>query len=385
MILKNGLVLTFQEGLQVDSWFHIIPWKWDNFNGKFIIENKSPSKLWRMTAFAFFCVTGSLMLLSCLLNNSLFDIAQRSQMLVTATLLLFCATICWILYTDHVSFIAVLNGLLNMERDIVQDRNMSPEDFRTKIIKWIAKIVLISGKPYAALVSVCTGLDPKFPLNTFKVYSSNVEVLDFHGFGLLYRMLTMLGNLIIWHILSICGIFICLEMLITMEAARVFQLYLLNYTRFSRSTKIWLKIKHFHDRLRLMIQIFNGIHSHRIVVLLLILLSVGQVSSLYCLIRCLELPLPMLTTLVLIVFDSGITIIFVFGCAGELNGTSQLVTAALKRQGSMVKSMLVSKTMTGIADLRIGFGSVNFIERTTPLQYLNFNALRIVDLLLFTR
>ncbi|CAL8121234.1 unnamed protein product [Orchesella dallaii] len=385
MILKTGLVSTIHDALQIDSWFHIVPIKWDGDNEKFIIEDKLSSKLWRGMTFIYFCVTGIFMLLSCLVNNSSVDMAQRSQTLVTALALLCSGTICWIFQTKHFSLIGVLNGLLKMEEELERDNKMIPEDFRTKLIKWIAKILVMSGKCYAILLSICTGFDPKFPLNALAIYSQYLQFWNFGPWNFFYRVLTMFGNLVAWHLLSLCGLITCLEILVSMEAIRVFQLCLPNFSKISRSVNIWLKIKHIYDRQRILIEIFNSVHANNIVVHLLIFLSVGQVSSVHCLIRCVELPLPILITLVFIVFDTGVAVIAVYGCAGEVNGTSKQITTKLKRKSVKVKSIMIQKTMNSVSELRVGFGNVNFIERTTPLQFLHFNNLRIVDLLLFSR
>ncbi|CAL8121232.1 unnamed protein product [Orchesella dallaii] len=385
MLLKTGLVSTIHQALQIDSWFHIFPIKWDEANGKFIIKNEWQSKCWRGIAFIYFCVTGTLMLPSCLVNNSSEDVSQRSQTLVTAISLLFAGTICWIFHTEHLSVIGVLNSLLKLEEEMERDSKTIPEDIRTKLIKWIAKILVMSAKCYAILLSICTGFDPKFPLNALAIYSQHLEYWDCEGWSLWYRIFTMFGNMIIWHLLSLTGLVAILEILVSMEGIRVFQLCLPNLSKTSRSIKVWLKVKHIYDRLRILSQIFNCVHANSIVVHLLICVSVGQITSVFCLIRCVGLQIPIFTTLVFIGFDTGVAVIAVYGCAGEVNGTSKLITAKLKRKGVKVKSIMVQKMISSLPELRIGFGNVNFVERTTPLEFLQFNNLRIVDLLLFSR
>ncbi|CAL8121236.1 unnamed protein product [Orchesella dallaii] len=385
MLLRNGMILTLQQGLQIDSWFHIMPFKWDDNNNEFNIENKRLSKAWRLMAFLYFCVTGILMLFSCWLNGESYNTAEKSQTLVTATALLLCGTIFWTLHTENINTIAMLNGFLKLEEEMEQDEKIIPKDTRTILITWIGKLLVVSGKCYAVLTSIVSGFDPKFPTNTFALYWPAMESSESVPLHILHRVVTMAVNLVVWHIISLSGLITCLEMIISMEAARVYQLSLLNYTKTTGCLEMWVKIGQLYRRLRLLIQMFNHVHAKAIVVHLLIFLSVSEVSSVYSLIRCEGIPFPILITLLFIASDAYITIIGVYGCAGVVNKTSKQVTADLRRKSVKVRSCFVKKTMSGFPDLRIGFGSVNFIEVITPLEFLNFNNLRIVDLLLFNR
>ncbi|CAL8121238.1 unnamed protein product [Orchesella dallaii] len=386
MVLKKGLIVPVQQAIQMDSWFQITPFQWDGPNSQFKIKNTTSSQAWRIIAYIYFCVTGNLMLFSCILNSSSYTTAERSQTVVTAVLFHFCGSVLKTQHTEHLSIISVLNGLLKMEEEIEHDRRMHPKDFRTLLIKWIGKLIVTSGKCYPVLVSIGSGFDPKFPTNALAIYWPDTENLDGGTIlTLLHRFVTMVVNLVVWHLITYCGIMTVNEMLVSMEAVLVYQLSLLNYTKVSRSIDTWVKVKHMYSRLRLLIQRFNDVHANGILVHILLLISVSQIVSVYSLIRCGGLQYPILITLLFISFDSYITLIGVFGSAGEVNQTSREVTVGLRRKGFKVKSIMVQKMMKAFPDLRIGFGSVNFIEVTTPLQFLNFNNLRIVDLLLFNR
>ncbi|CAL8121228.1 unnamed protein product [Orchesella dallaii] len=336
MFLKQGLILTLQRSLKIDSLFHILPFEWDEDKEKFRITNTLSSRFWRVAAFLFLTVTGTLMLLSSWRNKSSLDMMEICQMLMAALIFLFGGSILWMLHQEHLSVVGVLNGLVQIEEELEQDDMMSPQDSRTILLNWIGKLLVMTGKYYAIFVPVGAGIAPQFPTNAFAIYSWNEEAWNYTGWHLLYR-------------------------------------------------NMWLKVKNGYDRLRLLVQIFNNVHAKGIIVHLLILLAVGQVLSLYCVIRCVGLPLLNLVTLLFLGFNSYIEVIGVYGCAGEVHGTSKYVRASLKRKSKVVKGNLAQKSMNSLPDLRIRFGSVNFIEVTTPLEFIDFTSSRLVDMLLFSR
>ncbi|CAL8121224.1 unnamed protein product [Orchesella dallaii] len=310
---------------------------------------------------------------------------EMCQTLMSALIFLIGGSILWMLHREHMSVVAVFNGLVKIEEELEEDGKMNQQDSRTMLIKWFGKMLVMSGKYYAVLVPVGAGIAPQFPTNAFTIYLWNAELWNYTGWHWLYRVLVLVGNLIVWHFLHICGVILCVELLVSLEAFRVLQLSLLNYTKISGSQNMWLKVKNGYDRLRLLVQIFNNVHAKGIIVHMLIFLAVGQVSCLYCVITCVGLPLPILVTLIFIGFDTYIEVNGVYGCAGEVNGTSKYVRASLKRKSKVAKNNLVQKSMDGLPDLGIKFGSVNFIEVTTPLEFLDFTNSRLVDMLLFNR
>ncbi|CAL8121520.1 unnamed protein product [Orchesella dallaii] len=385
MLLKYEFIPIIVQGLKIDSFFHITPFQWDNETSRFKIKNTLTSRLWRVAGYIYFYITGSLILLSVLGNNETNDLAQRSQTLVMGLALICCGTIFWTLHKEHRGMVSVLNGLIKLEHQMDRDAVMNSQDSRTILVKWIGKIIVRTGKCYAVLGALGAGCDPKFPTNSFAIYVPNLENLDNKFWNIVFRLVTMVGNFVVWHFAGLLGVIACLTMIVSMEAIRVFQLSLKNYTNNSVSFGMWLKTKDLYDRLRLLIQIFNQVYANGIVVHLLIFISVAQVSSVYCLIRCVGLPAPILFTLLFIVVDSYVVVVGVYGCAGEVNKASKLVTSRLKRTSRNAKGILARKMTSGFPDLRIGFGSANFIEQTTPLEFINFNNCRIVDLLLFKR
>ncbi|CAL8121518.1 unnamed protein product [Orchesella dallaii] len=385
MLLKHEFIPIILEGLKIDSLFHITPFQWDAQASRFRIKNTLSSRFWRVAGCIYFYITGSVILLSVLGNNEKLDLPQRSQKLVMGLALICCGTIFWTLHTKHRGMVAVLNGLIKLEQQMDRDAVMNPHDFRTILVKLIAKVLVLTGKSYAVLGALGAACDPKFPTNSFAIYTPDLENLDDRYWSIVFRLLSTFVNFVVWHFLGLLGVISCLTMIVPMEAIRVFQLSLQNYTNNSLSFEKWLNTKDLYDRLRLLIQIFNQVYANGVAVHLLILMSVAQVSSVYCLIRCVGLPAPILFTLLFIVVDTYVVIVGVYGCAGEVNKASKLVTAELRRISRNANGILARKMTSGFPDLRIGFGSANFIEQTTPLEFLNFNNCRIVDMILFKR
>ncbi|CAL8121516.1 unnamed protein product [Orchesella dallaii] len=385
MLLKKGFIPIIQQCLQIDSWFHITPFHWDAPHGEFKIKNTLSSRFWRVAGCTYFYITGSLILLSALENNASNDLANRSLTLFMGIILMCAGSILWTLHTAYIRIVAVLNGLLKLEQQMEPDAVMNPKDSRTILVKWILKVFVVSGKCYAVLGTLGAGWDPKFPTNSIALYTPDLENLKNMYWNILFRLLTIVINFAVWHVAGFLGAFGCLTMIVPMEAVRVFQLSLLNYTHTSVSLEMWLKVKCLYDRQRLLIQKFNEVYANGMIVHVLLFISFAQVCSVYCLVRCVGLPVPILFTLLFIVFDDYVAVVGVYGCAGEVNKTSKHVTEELKRTSRNKKGILAQKTISGFPDLRIRFGSANFIEQTTPLQFLNFNNCRIVDLLLFKR
>ncbi|CAL8121222.1 unnamed protein product [Orchesella dallaii] len=335
MLLKNQFIPAIQQALLIDSWFHIMPFKLNESTRNFDIENSRSSKYWRLAGTLYFNITGAIMLFSVLGRSFSDDLVRSSQTLAIGLLHILGGTICRTLHTKHVDIVAVLNELLKIEQEMEQDGVTSSHDSRTIIIKWILNVIVISGKCYSFLGAIGAGYDPKFPTNSFAIYTPDLESLGSIYWNVLFRVLTALINLVVWHILGSLGAIITIEMIV----------------------------------IRLLVQLLNHVHANGFVVHLFIFLSVGQISAMYCLIRCGGLPIPILITLIFIGVDSYVVVIGVYGCAGEVNKTSKQVTEHVKRESDKARHLLVQKTTGGFPDLRVGFGNLNFIERLAGFFY----------------
>ncbi|CAL8116150.1 unnamed protein product [Orchesella dallaii] len=217
MLLKTGLIIRIQQCIHSDRWFHVLPFKWDEQEGQLTVANAQSSKFYSAGSFLYFLVAGCSMLLSSFHRKEAQYIAETSLTMVTAVILLCCATMCRKLVTDHFSIIGILNGLIKLENEMEEDRTIIPLDLTMKLVQWTGQVIAISAKCYPLLLSVGAGLDTGLPINTFGIFLYNVDQKDglLPYWPFLFRGLTVLGNLIVWHIVCIIGMFFCLEMLAT--------------------------------------------------------------------------------------------------------------------------------------------------------------------------
>jgi len=137
--------------------------------------------------------------------------------------------------------------------------------------------------------------------------------------------------------------------------------------------------------MQLLVQFFNQVHAASTVVHLFAFASSIQIISTYTTIPSTGLSVPLLIILLAELLDTYIVFVGVFGYAGKVYLTSETVLEELKRRGKGMKAKKIPKMLRSLPTLKIGFGTGNFIDQTTPLVFLSANNARIVDLLLLKK
>jgi len=140
-------------------------------------------------------------------------------------------------------------------------------------------------------------------------------------------------------------------------------------------------------RIQLLVQIFNLAHS-QILLPLLICPSIVQIITIYTIIRSIGGRIQILPTisifLVLLIVDTGLVILGIFGSGGDVYNTSTKILFDLKRETTCVgrQRKAYSLRMQSIPNMKIRFGGSNFVDWDTAIKFCNFNVCRVVDLLL---
>jgi len=79
-----------------------------------------------------------------------------------------------------------------------------------------------------------------------------------------------------------------------------------------------------------------------------------------------------------------VIILYVFGQAAAVHTQSSVYVGKLsdRNWGSRIKNKFMKRFFTSCPPIKISFGFCNFIEKKTPLKFIEFSCLRFVDLLL---
>ncbi|CAL8121428.1 unnamed protein product [Orchesella dallaii] len=287
---------------------------------------------------------------------------------------------CWRLSRQRSTVICILNWLMNFEREMDMDySNSPPPDMKGKLVKFIVKMLVLTEKFLPIFMSALSGLDPSFPTNIFE-FMHNENARAFQISPYIYRVLLMLGNYLVWHIISTIGMFFSLEMLITFEIVRNYVFFVMRFSE-TRTYPKWYRVSKFYRKIQLLMQLFNETHAGSIMLYLLLVACSGQIICSYVSIRSSGIPLPIVIILILETIDAYVIIIGVYEFAADVNTTSSKLVEKLRRRRDG-KTGIVQKFMDSLPVLRVGFGSANHIDKSTPLVFVNFNHARLVDLLL---
>ncbi|CAL8121240.1 unnamed protein product [Orchesella dallaii] len=300
---------------------------------------------------------------------------EKSQTILTASVFLMAGTMCWNLYNTHAEVVSLLNGFILVDTELKMGGTQQPEDGKRKLAQFICKMFIITIKYLPVFQAILSGIDPSLPTNAFE-FLNRSEIWEVSDVKYIYRVVIMTSNYFSWHLVAILGFFFALKFLVTFESARVYQLSLLNV-----SVKQWKVLQKVYRKIQLLLQLFNKLHASGFVVYLLLVVGLGQITCTYICIRYSGIPLPVAIMLVFEALDCYLVILGVYGFAGDVNTTSKIVLQTLQCKLKGEKK-IVRKELKSLSVLKMKFGTANYIDKMTPLIFINFNHGRIVDLLL---
>ncbi|CAL8121160.1 unnamed protein product [Orchesella dallaii] len=393
MLLNNGFIVNIQQLIEFDSsWLQLIPLKWNAKERKLTANCKPLSTIFRLFTLSFMCLSALLLLKSCFdqpkTKNSL---PQKSLTVLTIAIMLAVASMCWKLHSDHDLIAAVLNNLMDLENDMAKLGKMAKYDSKVKAVQLLSRLLVLTVKYTPILFALSIGLYPNLPTNVLLAFGIG-NGLTLNGIFLLEQILLRLAifvaNLLVWNSLCTVSVFVVNEMVVTITCARYYQLNPLNCglskLRYGvrSQTGAWIRVSKLQKRLYLLVQAFNEAHAKSIMVQLLLLLSVGQIVCIYTAIRSESMPLALFIPQIVEIVDTHMIIFGVFGCAGHLFDTSEMVIAYLNGQSGLQNDKIIRKLVGALRPLRIEFATANFIDSATPLVFMAFNANRVIDLLL---
>ncbi|CAL8121246.1 unnamed protein product [Orchesella dallaii] len=372
---KPGLFWALNEFIKQDNWFHIIPIKSQGENGKYVVAAHSFESYRRYIASFFCCLVGVVLLLSIFLSSQSKALPEKSQTILTASVYFMVGSMCWNLYNTNAEVVSLLNGFILVDTELKMGGKQQPEDGKRKLAHFICRMFIITIKCLPVFLAILSGIVPSFPTNAFEFLNS-CEIWENSAVKYIYRVALMIGNYFAWHLVATLGFFFALKFLVTFESARVYQLSLLNF-----SVKEWKVLQRVYRKIQLLLQLFNKLHAGGFVVYLLLVVGLGQITCTYICIRYSGIPLPVVIMLLFEVTDCYLIILGVYGFAGDVNTTSIIVLQTLQCK-LMGEKKIVRKELKSLSVLKMKFGTANYIDKMTPLVFINFNHGRILDLLL---
>ncbi|CAL8129216.1 unnamed protein product [Orchesella dallaii] len=143
-----------------------------------------------------------------------------------------------------------------------------------------------------------------------------------------------------------------------------------------------------YKTIQIITQIFNESHStmliHEVATM-----ALCQTVSAYTLIKTFgnseNVPLFALFGNIQCLVMSPFVIFGIYGYAGSVWSTSTSVLQKMRTNKLILRSKIQRRTAISLPILKIRFGGTNFIEKTTPLTFMDFNIGRTVDLLLIDK
>jgi len=146
-----------------------------------------------------------------------------------------------------------------------------------------------------------------------------------------------------------------------------------------------------YRQLKILLEIFNQIHS-RILVVFLVTTKIGMVFSAVVLLSSGNVAKSNSNILVNMILCqyllyATIFIMITFGSCGNVHQSSCEILSTMRKKAEYfdktgIEKRLVFRIIKSLPVLKIEFGITNFIEVTTPFMYLEFVLQRIVDCML---
>ncbi|CAL8136414.1 unnamed protein product [Orchesella dallaii] len=308
------------------------------------------------------------------------EIASFSIRLVCITCLSAATILLWYLATKAGTCVKFLNGLndLNLS-DEPNDSQMEQSEFT--VTKLLCHSFVLTDMVGPWIVGIACGLKSCSPPNLLvplnpTCWSETVPESKAHDSFLKngFSFLTLsMANGILWKVATGAGCTFCIHMLIgcsyLQRALTVSKFQTENYRRIQYSSKL-----------------FNEAYIG-ILFAMLVGSSMILTSMTYIMFRVLNstiiISLPVSVWILIEIFDTVVVILYIFGQAGSLFSLSSQVlneerSACLLGRANLHKR----KVLRSCTPIRIEFGLSNFIDKVTPLKFVEFSIDRLVDLML---
>jgi len=238
---------------------------------------------------------------------------------------------------------------------------------------------------------------PEVPLNIFS-FAPGLTMLNFVknnilaknlGGILLEKSFVFCGNFFYWLIITKICLIIAIELIICSTIfVKLINCFETKSTQFRCDTR---SLKLYYRQIQILVDSFNKIMSAQLVVFS-ITFGTGQISVALDLFRLslstqqtfaeLASKFWLSTYNVSILCNISVVINLLFGCCAEVNYISHKVNSRIKRKKSLKTSLEHKLFLKSISDLKIKFGSTNYLERLTPVMFQVYLVERLIDILL---
>ncbi|CAL8145171.1 unnamed protein product [Orchesella dallaii] len=366
--------------------------RYDSLTEKFVSADRKWLKVWFFLLASVGCIN-FINLMSNLMHGSLVDYSFSFVNLIGIV----CAT-CYLYFNSFTrndeTTTDLLNGFLKLERTFEKDGQLNNLEKRS-FAKFICQLFVLTESTIPWLFGIGAGLMPCSQLNLLAVLNpvcsltSGSESTETRGFLMVLlkgiELLTFgIANGMISKATLGTGILVCVHIL----AACLCQKSSLEIF-FGKYAKMGMSQFRIYRQLQLLNKYFNEAHVG-VIFITMMTCSLVQTCVAYVIAGILTTATPTLSVPVVFVdlallVDTTLISLYIFGKAGEVYSLSSGVlikaqSSTLNRSTRARKVRL--KFFKSCAPLKVYFGINNFIEKETPLKFLNFSIDRFVDLLL---
>ncbi|CAL8129349.1 unnamed protein product [Orchesella dallaii] len=379
---NEQLQAVVHKALQYGSKFGNNIFQWNTKEKRLLLKDTSHFKRMAKFKLVIHLIFGTLMMYEAAMNPRLESITLKSQAFFTSAIVLMGGDGVWNQLNKYQSTIQTVNELMKLEMELEKGGNKLPgEPFA--IVGLLCKLLLMSAKQVCFAFGLPAFFIPEFPTNLFLFVDRFFSKTTSKSMMLLVteRILLGTGNLVVWYIIGSAAIFFWLEMIFALNCIRACLLLCLRKISTGHTRALF----GYCNRLKLLVSLFNEAHSS-VVIHLLGAVTFVQTLAAFILIRAVrdseDMALIGIFCNLVAIINISVIILGIYGYAGSVFSTSIMLTKGFNTSEKVLRSRLDRKIAKSLSILKIKFGGSNFIDKRTPLVFLDFNIGRTVDLLL---